>query len=254
MATMPPPAPNGLNKPAIPPAAITQITTALMERYSLPISPGYLTTFLTTTRHPFPPIPALISTLHFRLLASDITQSLSSVCPLPSTITDPKTKEQKLTWNTPVQVLDIADIGSSKYSQLETLEMIERGEMIKGREIIRTVNVEETAEGTANTTSTKRSNGPFKLLLQDAKGMKVHAFTVSPISKIGMPMSGDEGIGAMCIGCKLVLRKGTVARRGVLMIKPNDVNVFGGKVEGWDKEWRELDGRKKRLEGGMVTM
>ena len=132
--------------------------------------------------------------------------------------------------------------------------MIERGEMIKGREIIRTVNVEETAEGTANTTSTKRSNGPFKLLLQDAKGMKVHAFTVSPISKIGMPMSGDEGIGAMCIGCKLVLRKGTVARRGVLMIKPNDVNVFGGKVEGWDKEWRELDGRKKRLEGGMVTM
>jgi RecQ-mediated genome instability protein 1 len=225
-----------------------------MERYSLPISPGYLTTFLTTTRHPLPPIPALISSLHFRLLASDITQSLSSVCPLPSTITDPKTKEQKLTWNTPVQVLDITDIGTSKYSQLGTLEMIERGEMIKGREIIRTVSVEEEAEGIAIATSAKSSNGPFNLLLQDAKGMKVHAFTVSPIPKIGMPIPGDEGSGAMCIGCKLVLKKGTMARRGVLMIKPNDVNVLGGKVEGWDKQWRELEGRKKRLEQGMVTV
>lgn len=149
--------------------------------------------------------------------------------------------------------------------------MIERGEMIKGREIIRTVDVEAAEHehgvtSTAAPTGTARtnagvnasrlasSNGPFKLLLQDARGAKVYAFTVSPIPKIGMPLPGDEGSGGMCIGCKLVLKKGTVARRGVVMMKPGDVSVLGGKVDAWDNQWRELEGRKKRLEQGMITV
>lgn len=149
--------------------------------------------------------------------------------------------------------------------------MIERGEMIKGREIIRTVDVGAaegehggtssgtqasagTARPSANAPRTTSSNGPLKLLLQDARGAKVYAFTSSPIPKIGMPMPGDEGSAGMFIGCKLVLKKGTVARRGVVMLKPGDVTVLGGKVNGWDKQWRELAGRKKRLEDGMVTV
>ena len=269
--TMPPPTSNLKSPTNVPPETIAQITAALLERYSLPISPIYLKSFLSTSRTPLPPIPALVSTLHFRLLASDITSSLSNIKLLPPNITDTKIKEQKLPHHTPVQVLDIIDVGTSKYSQLETLEMIERGEMIKGREIIRTVDVEASEQehgvtststaapgGTARTNAgvnaVASSNGPFKLLLQDAKGQKMYAFTVSPIAKIGMPMPGDEGNGGMCIGCKLVLKTGTVTRRGVAMLRPTDVIYLGGKVEGWDKQWRELEGRKKRLEQGMITV
>jgi RecQ-mediated genome instability protein 1 len=255
-----------------PPETIKQITTLLLDRYTLPISPTYLTTFLATSRSPLPPIPALVSTLHFRLLASDITSSLSPTNPLPQNITSPNIKSQTLPKHTPVQLLDIIDIGTSKYTQLQTLEMIERGETIKGREIIRTVNLEAAehehgatstsaapartarTNASANAPGVASSNGPFKLLLQDAKGAKVYAFTVSAIPKIGMPMPGDEGSGAMCIGCKLVLKKGTVVRRGVVMVNPGDVTVLGGKVDGWDKQWRDLAGRKKRLEEGMVTI
>lgn len=108
--------------------------------------------------------------------------------------------------------------------------------------------------GTARTHAATSSSGPFKLLLQDATGMKVFAFTVSQIPKISMPMPGDEGSRGLCIGCKLVLKKGTVARRGVIMMKSSDVDVLGGKVDGWDKQWRELEGRKKRLEHGMTAV
>ena len=98
------------------------------------------------------------------------------------------------------------------------------------------------------------SNGPFKLLLQDAKGQNLHAFTVIPMPKIGMPMPADEGSGGMCIGCKLVLKSGMVVRRGIAMLRPTDIVYVGGKVDGWDKQWRELEGRKKRLEQGMVAV
>ena len=146
--------------------------------------------------------------------------------------------------------------------------MIERGEMIKGREIIRTVDIEGaeshgmtstaapigTTAMNARTNASTKSSGPFKLLLQDAKGNKVYAFTESPIPKINMPMLGDEGTGFLCIGCKLVLMKGATVRRGVLMMNSTNVNVLGGKVESWDKQWRELEGRKERLEQGMATV
>lgn len=266
--------PSTANTPTpIPLETIQQIATLLLDRYHLPISPTYLLTSLATTRTPPPPTPALISTLHFRLLASDITTSLSPTNCLPPNITSPNIKSQSLPNHTPVQLLDIIDVSRSKYSQLETLEMIERGEMIEGREIIRTVDVgaagqeqgvtstgTQATAGTAGTNANANgpgitsSNGPFRLLLQDAKGAKVYAFTISSIPKIAMPMPGDEGSGGMCMGCKLVLKKGTVARRGTIMVKPGDVTVLGGKVDGWDKQWRELQGRKKRLEEGMVTV
>ena len=143
--------------------------------------------------------------------------------------------------------------------------------MIKGREIIRTVDVEAseqehgvtstsiaapggTARMNASVNKVASSNGPFKLLLQDAKGQNLHAFTVIPMPKIGMPMPADEGSGGMCIGCKLVLKSGMVVRRGIAMLRPTDIVYVGGKVDGWDKQWRELEGRKKRLEQGMVAV
>jgi RecQ-mediated genome instability protein 1 len=48
----------------------------------------------------------------------------------------------------------------------------------------------------------------------------------------------------MSIGAKLVLRDVSVAR-GVIMLEPRCVEVLGGKVDAWDRKWREE--RKKVL-------
>ena len=42
----------------------------------------------------------------------------------------------------------------------------------------------------------------------------------------------------MAIGSKLVIRD-CVVGRGVLMLEPRCVEVLGGKVEVWDRKWRE---------------
>ena len=49
----------------------------------------------------------------------------------------------------------------------------------------------------------------------------------------------------MFIGCKLLLRSGTVVRRGMVMLTNDKCVVLGGKVEAWDKKWK--DERKQRL-------
>ncbi len=228
-------------------ALATQISTAILARHNLPVSPTWLAPFLSTTRTPPPPLPALTSTAQFRLLASDFTTSLSTANPttlLPSDVNDPNVKERKLVGNVPVQVLDVEDIGSSKWSQIEAIERIERGEEVRGREVIRTLP-NEAAEGTgenpapAGAGNVAKSSGPHNLLLQDAKGTKVVAFEKTRVPKLGL---GDEG---MSIGMKVVLKAGSVVRRGVVILGPENVVVLGGKVEVWDNSWRE--GRKGRL-------
>jgi RecQ-mediated genome instability protein 1 len=48
------------------------------------------------------------------------------------------------------------------------------------------------------------------------------------------------------IGTKLVLRNVNVAR-GMLLLTPSNVEVLGGKIDAWDKKWR--DERKGVLKG-----
>jgi len=48
------------------------------------------------------------------------------------------------------------------------------------------------------------------------------------------------------IGMKLVLKTGSIVRRGVVLLAPENITILGGRVETWDKAWR--DGRKGRLE------
>jgi RecQ-mediated genome instability protein 1 len=80
-----------------------------------------------------------------------------------------------------------------------------------------------------------QSKGPFKLLLQDAKGLKIYA----------MDLRGIDGLNTnMAMGAKLVLRNIDV-RRGVVMLEPSNVQMLGGKLEALDKAWKE--GRKERL-------
>ena len=65
--------------------------------------------------------------------------------------------------------------------------------------------------------------------------MKIYGFEVSKVEGVGMGMS---------IGAKMVLRDAVVAR-GVVLLERGCVEVLGGKIENWDKEWRA--GRKERL-------
>ena len=229
-------------------ALATQISAALQTRHNLSINLTWLVAILSTSRTPLPPLPALTSTAHFRLLTSDFTTSLSTSnvsALLPTDISDSNIKERKLAGNVPLQVLDIEDIGISKWSQVEAIERVERGEEVRGREIIRTLPA-EVGEGPGDNPAPTNaaggaamSSGQHKYLLQDARGTKVVAIEKVRVPKLGL---SDDG---MSIGMKIMLKAGSMVRRGVVMLAPEDVTVLGGKVETWDKAWR--DGRKQRL-------
>jgi RecQ-mediated genome instability protein 1 len=229
-------------------ALTTQVSAALQARHGLKVNLSWLASILSTTRTPPPPLPALTSTAHFRLLASDITVSLEAsnlATILPLDINEPNVKERKLAGNVPVQVLDIEDISISKWSQVEAIERVERGEEVRGREVIRTLPA-EAGEGSGENpvpvnapTSAGKSSGPHKYLLQDGKGTKVVGFENVRVPKLAL---GDEGVS---IGMKIILKTGTLVRRGVVMLGPENVIVLGGKVETWNKTWKE--GRKGRL-------
>ncbi|KAF2018286.1 RecQ mediated genome instability protein Rmi1 [Aaosphaeria arxii CBS 175.79] len=209
----------------------TELKVHLSSRHLHPTD-AWLQTFISTVR-PNTPIPALKQTCLFRLLATDITNSLdqpqSSL--FPSDVLNAKAQSRFLAGPIVCQVLDIEDIGSSRWSQVESLEATERGETTKGREIIRVTDDEPNG---AIPTSTI-SKGPFKILLQDAKGTKVYA----------LDLSGTNGLHTgISMGTKLVIRNADV-RRAVLMLEPGRTQILGGKIEALDKVWKE--GRKERL-------
>lgn len=220
-------------------ASISQAISTHLTALHLPPTAHWLTTFLPSIRASTP-LVAIKKTALFRILATDITASLnvsSSDSLLPARIVDATVQETKLTGPVVVQVLDIEDIGRSRWSQVEALEAIERGETTKGREIIRVVpdaNAPDVGIVEA------KSAGPHKLLLQDAAGTKVYAMELTPIHGVSVQMA---------IGIKLVLSDVVVAR-GVLLLEPRGVEVLGGKVETWEKKWREeRKGRLKVLAG-----
>jgi RecQ-mediated genome instability protein 1 len=200
-----------------------ELTQHLNARHLYPTA-AWLQSFLSTTR-PNTPLPAIKQTAHFRLLATDITTALN--------ILKGTTQSRIVAGPVVCQVLDIEDVGHSRWSQVESIEARERGEMTKGREIVRVV--EQENEGTAEAAAPVHSKGPFKLLLQDAKGLKIYAFD----------LRGIDGVNtSMAMGVKMVLRNVDV-RRGVVMLEPGNVQVVGGKLEALDKAWKE--GRKERL-------
>lgn len=179
------------------------------------------------------PVKALQQTAQFRILASDLTTCLDSSSPtsvLPPNVANPETKERRLPGPITVQVLDIEDIGHSRWSQVEHLEAIERGEMTKGREVIRVVDDDtNTDPNHISNNHIATSSGPHQLLLQDAKGTKVYGFEFESVTGINIQQ--------LAIGAKLVLKDILVAR-GVVMLDRKGTEVLGGKVDAWDKKWR----------------
>lgn len=210
-----------------------ELTQHLNGRHLYPTA-AWMQSFLSTTR-PNTPLPAMKQTVGFRLLATDITTSLSPpvVSVFPHDILRGTIQSRVVTGPVVCQILDIEDIGNSRWSQVEAIEAKERGEMTKGREIVRVVEQENDDPSAAITPT--HSRGPFKLLLQDAKGVKIYA----------LDLRGIEGLStSMTMGVKLLLRNIDV-RRAVIMLEAGSVQILGGKLEALDKAWKE--GRKQRL-------
>ncbi|KAF3047522.1 hypothetical protein E8E12_009871 [Didymella heteroderae] len=195
---------------------------------------AWLQSFLSTQR-PNTALAALKQTCLFRLLATDITASLDppAASVLPADILRGTVQSRSLAGPIICQVLDIEDIGQSRWSQVEAIEARERGEMTKGREIVRVIEPENDDSGQA--AAPAQSKGPFKLLLQDAKGLQIYALDLQGIDGLNINMS---------MGVKLLLRDIEV-RRAVVMLGPGNVQVLGGKLDALDKPWKE--GRKDRL-------
>ncbi|KAJ5594173.1 uncharacterized protein N7459_000381 [Penicillium hispanicum] len=238
-------------------ASADQIAAQIQSSKALCVSPSWLNTFLASSgAQRNIPLSALIKTALFRILASDFRQSLSSnpTSVFPVDIYDPNVQERRLQGPIPVQVLDIEDIGTSLWSQVEAIERVERGEAIHGREIVRTVSVgedPEAAENNANNNGTSGAPnvsgssgyGPHRLVLQDAAGTKAVAIEMQRIEGISLEK--------LPVGAKLVLRHATVAR-GMVLLNPACADLLGGKIESLDRPWKE--GRKARLLERITTM
>ncbi|KAI0506356.1 RecQ mediated genome instability protein Rmi1 [Xylaria bambusicola] len=216
-------------------------------------------------RSPLPPLPALIATVKTRFLAADLTNPALFDSPslaFPSNASNPEVKEVKLTWDIPVQVLDIENLSKSKWEQVEELEAIARGEQTRGREIIRlpTGNEEDefsldgqatqttnngversglrgASAASVNTANAATKSSTHRLILQDCKGQKLYGLELKRIDKIG--------IGSLNIGEKIMLRRGAILARGTVLFDTTTCTILGGKVEAWQKDW--IEGRLTRL-------
>ena len=209
--------------------AVKAAISEYLRSKNVPPTSAWLRDFMPSIRLNTP-IVALQKTALFRILSSDLTVSVQPSSPnsvFPSALSSPEVKEQRLPGPITVQILDIEDIGRSRWSQVENIEAHERGEMTKGREIIRVV-ADETNSDPNHTPETAASSGPHKLLLQDAKGTRLYGFELEAVNGVGVHTS---------IGAKLVLRSVLVSR-GVVMLEAKSVEVLGGKVDVWDKKWR----------------
>lgn len=96
-----------------------------------------------------------------------------------------------------MQVVAVEDVGVSRVEQIDKIEMAERGEMQRGREVIRVVpegdGVGTQAGGGGEAqVEQKGKTGPCKVLLEDAGGRRVYGIELKAVEGI----KGDMAIGA----------------------------------------------------------
>lgn len=216
----------------------SQIRSRLLGKH-LPPTQAWLNAFVAA-QNPNVPVAALKQTALFRLLTSDLTLAVDkmAISAFPANVLEPSIKERTLTGSIPVQVLDVEDVGCSRWSQVEAIEAAERGETTKGREIIRVVPGESSSTDAQN----ESSEGPCRLLVQDVNGTKLYAFELNSIPGIGLKMS---------IGAKLILEKVTISRT-VLMLEPCNTTFAGGRMDSLHKAWKA--DQKARLKTAFVDI
>ncbi|EPS43900.1 hypothetical protein H072_2150 [Dactylellina haptotyla CBS 200.50] len=216
-----------------------QISSNILSTKSILPSQAWLTTFLSTQK-PNLPLQSLCQTALYRLLASEISTSVQPTPEntFPPNIHDISVPQSLIKGPVVAQIVDVEDIGHSKYSQLEALESAERGEKTKGKEVIRVIPGEADDTDPDNL-GLSGVGGPHRLLLEDAKGTRVYGMEFKAIKDVSIGMN---------IGSKVVL-KDVKALRGVLLLEPGNTTLVGGKVEELHKQWRE--DRKGKLKAAI---
>jgi RecQ-mediated genome instability protein 1 len=251
----------------------SSLITSLSSQ-SLPIpSQSWLTTLLSSRGNPPPPLASLAATARARLLASDLTTpnlldpAYIASHSLPADLNRPDVRATTINRDVVLQVLDIETLSTSRWSQVEELEALARGEGTKGREVVRLPvggEAEEGERGVTQATQTQAqtqtqgraagrgaaaaatpapSSGTHKLVLQDCNGLKVSGLELRNVAKIA--------IGTLSIGEKILIKAGASVSRGVIMLEPTTCVVLGGKVEAWHKAW--VDGRLARLKEAAIA-
>lgn len=255
--------------------AASQIRASLISQCLPPPSQNWLSKLLSTRPQPLPPLPSLTATAKARLLAADLTSpdllDRAGASPFPPPAASPETKETRLARDVVVQVLDIENLSRSRWEQVEELEAMARGELTKGRQIIRLRDdgaEEEEGEGvgdvppeegarrqqrsggdaaaaraTAGGPAVSDKNATHKLVVQDCAGNKFFALELRRIERLG--------IGKTNIGEKMLIKAGTVIARGTVLLEPEKCVILGGRVEVWHKAW--LEGRLARLKEAAGT-
>ncbi|KAE9369386.1 hypothetical protein N431DRAFT_427541 [Stipitochalara longipes BDJ] len=235
------------------PPTLAQLTHSLTTQGLPTPHPSFLTPILATGIQKKTPLAGIVATAKLRLLCADfslpgILASTSLPSVFPPNITDVKIAARKLEKDIVVQVLDVEDIGKSKWEQIELLESERKGETVKGREIIRVVQDENQQPSSASTQAIGTQaagnqgqggkEGPYKLLMQDCKGQRVYGFELTKVAGVGYPPG-------MRIGCKVLLKKGSQVARGMILLEPERTVMLGGKIDRLDKAWKE--GWEQRL-------
>ena len=220
-----------------PSTILSQVYNQLASTKNLHPTQAWLSSFIQSQKSTTA-VPTLVLSAGFRLLASDLTQSLdkaASPC-LPIDVTNANVKERHVPGPVVVQVLGVEDLSKSRWEQIEAIEALERGEGTKGREIIR---VTETAEDDRTGETTSKSGGPHKILLQDVRGTKVYGMELRQVDGIGLDMA---------IGSKISLENVTVAR-GMLLLDSKSTTHLGGRIGTLNEAWKK--GRKEELKAAI---
>ncbi|KAI0475351.1 hypothetical protein GGR56DRAFT_675491 [Xylariaceae sp. FL0804] len=262
-----------------------QIRSALQSQ-GLPVPSAAWVQGALPTRTPLPPLPALVATVRARLLAADLTAPslgfalelddprAGAPAVLPPRLADPQVREARLARDVPVQVLDVEDLSRSRWEQVEELEAVARGERTRGREMVRLLPVGHRGDdgdsddddddydgnpatstittqppsvggqrpGQPPTSSAAGAATTHRLVLQDCRGQRVHGLELRRVDRVG--------VGSLHVGEKLLLRRGAVVARGVVLLEPQTCTVLGGRVEAWQRAWS--DGRLERLRAAAV--
>ena len=216
---------------------LSQVYNQLASTKNLHPTQAWLSSFIQSQKSTTT-VSALVLSAGFRLLASDLTQSLdkaASPC-LPIDVTNANVKERHVPGPVMVQVLGVEDLSKSRWEQVEAIEALERGEGTKGREIIR---VTETPEDDRTGECTSKSGGPHKILLQDVRGTKVYGMELRQVNGIGL---------GMAIGSKIYLRNVAVAR-GMLLLDSESTTHLGGRIDTLNEAWKK--GRKEELKAAI---
>lgn len=105
------------------PAIINQISAQLINTKGFHPSQAWLISFLTTQKSTTP-LPALTSTASYRILASDISQSLdhNSSAAFPNDVSNVNFVERRLQGAIVTQVLAVEDMAKAVGSKLRRLK------------------------------------------------------------------------------------------------------------------------------------